>query len=220
MMFMPVEERRFELSFYKNALLNWVAPQSLVASGLLAEGGRGAEDRIRENALFLSRLFKFEFIYQVGTGFDALFSAALEKLEQRGLVTRTASWVSVSSNQSQLVFLADLLRDYLESYLLAALTLAEFASEGPVERKALIEASLDNGRAEFLARRLDAPESLSRPNIENALLFFIDQEIVTESKKLLRVHPAAAETLSAITHRLSNHLGLSPPEISSRRQTG
>ena len=68
MMYLPVEERRYELAFHKNTVMNWVVPLSLVANGLLVEGDSANRDRVRDNAQFLSRLFKFEFVLDVKQG--------------------------------------------------------------------------------------------------------------------------------------------------------
>jgi glycerol-3-phosphate O-acyltransferase len=224
MMYLPVEERRFELAFHKNMLMNWVAPLSLVANGLLAEGESANRDRVRNNAQFLSRLFKFEFIYQVGVGFDALFSAAVDTLERRVLLRHQGATLYVDAQpraRPQLVFLADLLRDYLESYLAATLTLEEdLIPKGSMDRKALLDASLDTGRAEFLAGRLDAPESLSRPNFENALLFFVDCGILVESDLGLSLaDPGSGRAvISALAKRISYHLSFPASQTAVRRQ--
>ena len=224
MMYLPVEERRFELAFHKNTLMNWVAPLSLVANGLLVEGESANRDRVRDNAQFLSRLFKFEFIYQVGVGFDALFSAAVDNLVRREILLHQGSTLYVPSQtraRPQLVFLADLLRDYLESYLAATLALeADLISRESVDRKALVDASLDTARAEFLAGRLDAPESLSRPNVENALLFFLDRGILVESDQGFSLaDPASGRAvISSWAKRIAYHLSFPASQTAVRRQ--
>src|SRR5215813_917671 len=223
MMYLPVEERRYELAFHKNTLMNWVAPQSLVANGLLVEGDQAKRDQVRENARFLSRLFKFEFTYQVGMAFDTLFSAAADGLERLGLVQQDGSSLSLSEKaraRPRLVFLADLLRDYLESYLAATLTLEEIAVKQSVDRKEFMQATLETGRAEFLAGRLDAPEALSRTNMENALLFFLDQGLLTESEKSLRIGDSrgARTAISSLAERIGYHLRFPASPNAVRRQ--
>jgi glycerol-3-phosphate O-acyltransferase len=224
MMYLPVEERRFELAFHKNTLMNWVAPLSLVANGLLVEGESANRDRVRDNAQFLSRLFKFEFIYQVGVGFDALFSAALDHLVRRELLLHQGSTLYVAPQpraRPQLVFLADLLRDYLESYLAATLTLeVDLIPRGSIDHKAVVDASLETARAEFLAGRLDAPESLSRPNVENALLLFLDRGILVESDLgfSLADPGSGRAVISALAKRIGDHLSFPASQTAVRRQ--
>jgi glycerol-3-phosphate O-acyltransferase len=173
-----VEQRRLELSFYKNTLINLLAPRSLVANALLAHRGLVPLKSIQEDALFLSRLFKFEFIYKVGIPFEVLFSEAVESLVRMGLAVRTGESISVAPEpfaQKLLCFLADLLRDYLEAYLAASLAMEELSAKQPLDRRSFIKAAMETGRAEFLAGRINAVESLSKPTMENAWLFFLEQ---------------------------------------------
>ena len=82
------DERRLELSFYKNTLVNLMAGRTIVASALLASGQNATIARVREKALFLSRLFKFELIFKAGQSFDSIFDETLTHLERLGLVLR------------------------------------------------------------------------------------------------------------------------------------
>jgi glycerol-3-phosphate O-acyltransferase len=94
---------------------------------------------------------------------------------------------------ARLEFIADLLRDYLESYLLAAMTVQDLATEGPMDKKAFVKAALETGRSEFLAGRIGAAEALSKPTFENAVSFLLDQKALVEDGKLLKLGPAADE---------------------------
>jgi glycerol-3-phosphate O-acyltransferase len=85
------------------------------------------------------------------------------------------------------------LRDYLESYLLAALTLQDVATEGAMDRKSFVRAALDTGRAAFLSGRIGAAEALSRTTLENAVEFLLDQKILVEQEKKLRLGPGYTE---------------------------
>ncbi len=192
----PEDSRRAEMSFYKNTLLNLLAPRSLVANAVLASPGGSTLEEAKEKALFLSRLFKFEFIYRVGVTFDELFLASLERLERIGLVVRQGDRVKVAPephSQPQLEFFCDLLQDYLESYLIAALTLGELANSSTWEKKDFVKAALETGQAEFLAGRLESAESLSRPSIENALLYLVDQGLLVEKDRKLLPGPKSSE---------------------------
>jgi glycerol-3-phosphate O-acyltransferase len=191
----PVPERRPELAFYKNTLMNLLAPRSLVANALLA-GGPAPVAEARERALFLSRLFKHEFMYRVGASFESLFDDAVEALVRMGTVLRDADRLGVapeSHAQPDLQFLAELLRDYLEAYLLAHRTLEGVATGAVTDRKGFVRAALESGRAELQAGRLKAPEALSKPTFENALLYLVDQRLLVEKDKRLELGPAAQD---------------------------
>ncbi|MCI0571836.1 MAG: 1-acyl-sn-glycerol-3-phosphate acyltransferase [Myxococcaceae bacterium] len=193
LVFMAEVERRAELAFYKNNLMNLVAPRALVASALLVDAPAPLE-AVKSRALYLSRLFKREFIYQVGASFDVIFSDTLEKLERMGLVERRDDMVQVakaSHAPRELRFVADLLRDFLESYLLAALTLEDAARSGGLEKRAFVKAAQETGRAELGAGRIQTAESLGRTTLENAVALLVDQRWLVEEDRKLRPGPAA-----------------------------
>jgi glycerol-3-phosphate O-acyltransferase len=193
-MFLPVDERRVQLAYYKNTLMNLAAPRALVACAVLRGGEDRSEAAVRARALFLSRLFKFEFIYRVDAPFETIFSETVDRLVGTGLLARDGGALRPASAAAlpTLEFLADLLRDYFQSYLLAALTLEDVAKGGPMDRKAFLRAALETGRLEFLTGRLDAAEAISRTTLENALAYLIDQRVLEERERKVQLGPEVA----------------------------
>jgi glycerol-3-phosphate O-acyltransferase len=193
--YQPEDERRAELSFYKNTLMNLMVPRSLVANAILA-GAPASYEEAKSRALFLSRLFKLEFIYRVGSTFDTIFAETVEALVRLGLVLRSGDTLRVapeSHARPDMEFLADLLRDYLETYLLAAMTLTDVAEGVATDRKSFVKFAMETGRAEFHAGRIGAAESLSKTTLENAVAYLIDQKYLVEEDKRLKLGPAASE---------------------------
>jgi glycerol-3-phosphate O-acyltransferase len=95
-------------------------------------------------------------------------------------------------------FLADLLRDALESYLLAARTAEELKPEGS-DKKEFLKRALEAGRADFLAGTITASEALSKTTLENALQFLTEQHFLTDKdKKLTPGTSSAAELVKQI----------------------
>jgi glycerol-3-phosphate O-acyltransferase len=181
------DESRPALAFYKNTLLNLVAGQVIVSAALLAAGADASLAQVRERALFLSRLFKFEFLYPVGKGFEQIFDETVEQLHALGLVVRTERTLQIGEAPAarELVqFLADLARDYLESYHLAV-RLGLAVTEAGQDRKDFLKRALEVGRADFLAGTINCAEALSRTNLENALLYLIDQGLLEERERKL-----------------------------------
>ncbi|MGA9520556.1 MAG: 1-acyl-sn-glycerol-3-phosphate acyltransferase [Myxococcaceae bacterium] len=196
LIYQPVDDRRAEMSFYKNTLINWIAPRSLVANALLAAGGAARIDEVKERALFLSRLFKREFIYRVDTSFDVIFDETVQAMERSRLLSRSddLSTLAVEAHARTWVeFLADLLRDYLESYLIATLALEDVATRGAMDRKALTKTALEVGRAEFLAGRITTAEAISRTTFENAIAWFVERVLLVEEEKKLRLSPSGSQ---------------------------
>jgi glycerol-3-phosphate O-acyltransferase len=174
--------------------MNLVAPRGLVARAVLSSSP-GTREQVQEAALFLSRLLKRELVYRVGTTFDVLFSEALDALRRVGLVEVGQGQISIAgqAERDSLAFLADLVRDLVEGYLAAALTLKELAQARGMERRAFIKAAIETGRAEYLAGRIAAPESLSRATMENAVLYLLDQRILIEEGRRLQPGPTPLE---------------------------
>ena len=190
--YLPVDERRVQLAYYKNTILNLVAPRALVSCAVLRGGPETSEEAVRTRALFLSRLFKLELIYRVGAPFEVIFAETVDRLVSAGLLDRRDGALVPRDAQArgELDFLADVLRDYLQSYLLAALTLEELAG-GPMDRKAFLRAALETGRMEFLQGRIDAAEAISRTTLDNALSWLIDQDMAVERDRKLVLGPLA-----------------------------
>jgi len=113
-----------------------------------------------------------------------------------------------ASARSALEFLADVIRDYLQSYLLAALTLEDLAG-GPMDRRSFLRAALETGRMEFLQGRIDAPEAISRTTLENALTWLMEQQMVAERDRKLVLGPSAEqpEQREAFRAEIRSYLG-------------
>ena len=202
-----VPAARGQLAFYKNTLMNMVAPRALVAVAVRAEDGASLE-AVKARALFLSRLFKLEFIYQVGMSFDALFSQNVEALTRLGVLLPPTDVLRVAPEAHSLPalrFLASLLNDYLEAYWVAAMQLRETSSTTALEKKEWLRLALDLGRSLLSRGRVQLPEAVSRPMLENALAFFVDQGLIVEEGKSLRRAPDQDAAVESLLKSLGEH---------------
>jgi glycerol-3-phosphate O-acyltransferase len=193
--YQPVDERRAELSFYKNTLMNLVAGRALVAAAVVSGPAGNRLEEVRGRALLLSRLFKLEFTYRVGATFEAIFAGTVDTLVQVGVLRPMEDRLEVAPEPHatrELEFYADLLRDLLEGYLVAAITLEDVARGVAVDRKAFVKAALETGKVEFLAGRIGCAESLSRTTLENALAWLLEQGYLSEEGKALKLGARAA----------------------------
>lgn len=186
------EERRTELSFYKNTLMNLVAGRTIVCAALLSSEPEQRTAAVRERALILSRLLKLEFIYPVGETFEQLFTATVEHLSALGLVVKgdeTLSLAPEAHARASVQFLADLLLDLLEVYLLAARQAADIAKDGQ-EKKEFLKRGLENGRADFLAGTILSAEAVSKSALETGLNYLLEQgHLVEQNKRLMPGKP-------------------------------
>jgi len=189
------EDQRLALVFYKNNLMNLVAPRAMVAAAVRAGPPTDTVQAVESRALFLSRLLKVEFLYRVGAPFEEIFRETADRLVEEGLLERAEQTLSVAPSpeaHDTMNFYAELLRDFIESYLLAALTLEDVATAGSLDRKSFIRAALEIGKAEYMAGRIQAKESLARTNIENAIAYFMEQKVLHGSEKRFSVGAAYA----------------------------
>lgn len=193
-------ERRLELLFPKNTLMNLLASRCIVAASLLGGGAARSGPlplgTVRERALWLSRLMKLEFVYQVGIRFEALFDQATNDLERRGLCIRTPDAIELAPEphaRPQLEFLAELLRDLVEAYWVAARILPTAARPEALDRKQLVRSALERARQELQAGRIACPEALSRTTFENAVAYFLEQGFLIEADGRLRAGPRAQD---------------------------
>ncbi len=179
-------DRRAELSFYKNTLINVIAGRTIVANALLSSPDMQLAS-VKERALFLSRLFKLEFMYRAGVAFDVIFTETLAHLEKLLLIEVKGDRIVLSREpfaRPRLVFLAEMLRDYLESYWVAAVT-AQTLAKASGDRKELLKRAMEKGKAAYLSGEIEASEAVSRTTLENAIQFLIEQGYLTEAQKNL-----------------------------------
>jgi glycerol-3-phosphate O-acyltransferase len=164
------DEKRSYLDFHRNAVLHRYAGPALVAQAARAAGDGAPMDEVRRRARFLSRLFKREFMYPLGTTFEAVFDQRFSALAAHGLASEQDGRLRLGPDRDSLGFVADLVRPYLECYRLAVETVRAAGREGrPVDRKALVKGGLERGRAEFLSGRVLMRESISKATLDNAL---------------------------------------------------
>ncbi|GEJ58062.1 1-acyl-sn-glycerol-3-phosphate acyltransferase [Anaeromyxobacter diazotrophicus] len=167
--YQAVEERRAQLDYHKNAVLHRYVALSLVSGALRASGGDATRAELLARTHWLSRLFKLEFMYRVGARLEETFAETVVALARLGALEVDGERLRAGPDRETLAFLADLLRPYLEAYLMAAeVLLASPAGEGPADRRALVKAALEHGRAAYAAGRLALRESLSKATLENA----------------------------------------------------
>ena len=175
------EDRRVQLDFQRNAVLHRFVAHALVAAALRARGLDAPEAEVKEEARFLSRLLKLEFMYRVGASLDEVFAETVASLARLGTVERAGDRLRAGRDREALQFLGDLVRAYLEAYRAAAEALPELPQGAPLDRKALAKQFLEHARAAFLSGRIALREAASRPIAENAVEWFVQEGALVPS---------------------------------------
>jgi len=179
------DEKRAVLDYHRNAVIHRYVAPALLAAAIRAGGESCPIDEARERALWLSRLFKLEFMYRVGATFEEIFEQNVAFLVRVGAADRAPGRVGLGGERDLLAFLAEFTRAYLEAYRLAAETAlaadGDTARRGGGEMKALVREALERGRAEFLAGRIALREALSKATLENAFEWLVSQGLMSEA---------------------------------------
>jgi glycerol-3-phosphate O-acyltransferase len=195
-----VDEKRPVLDYHRNAVIHRYVAPALVAVAARAAGAGADAGRVRERVLWLSRLFKLEFMYRVGASFDEVFDENLAFLVRVGALARAGDRLGPGAEAWGLELLAELLRAYLEGYRLAAETAHALLAAGrpgsAPDRRSLVKEGLERGRASFLSGGLAARESLSKANVENAVEWLVGAGIVAEEGGKLALRDDGAELRS------------------------
>lgn len=188
-----VDEKRPLLDYHRNAVIHrYVAPALVAAAVRSPQGGTVAE--VHERALGLSRLFKLEFMYRVGSSFDEIFEQNVAFLVRVGALVRADGRLEPGREAWTLAFLAELVRAYLEAYRLAAETALAIsgAAAGAVDRRGLVKVALERGRAAFLSGGIALRESLSKATVENAVEWLVSQGILADEAETIAIRDPAA----------------------------
>jgi glycerol-3-phosphate O-acyltransferase len=204
-----VDEKRPVLDYHRNAVIHRYVAPAIVSAAVRAAGAGATPEQARERAAWLSRLFKLEFMYRPGTGLEVIFAENLAFLERVGSVVGEGGRLRPGPQPEPAAFLAELLRPYLEAYRLAAETaeaLLTGAPRGGVDRRGLVKAALERGRAAFLAGRLQCRESLSKATLENAVEWLVSTGRLEEQGGKLRNMQAPAD-LREIIDGMTPYLG-------------
>jgi len=204
-----VDDKRPVLDYHRNAVIHRYVAPAIVASAVRAPGGRPLTvGEALERATGLSRLFKLEFMYRPDATIGVIFEQNLAFLVRIGAVARDGDVLRPGPDPMPAEFLAEFLRPYLEAYLAvteAALVLVGDAARPALDRKGLVKAALERGRAAFLSGRLAHRESLSKATFENAAEWLVSTGRLSEQDGKLKLAQAPAD-LREIIDGMTRHL--------------
>ncbi|MDX9999771.1 MAG: 1-acyl-sn-glycerol-3-phosphate acyltransferase [Polyangia bacterium] len=178
------DDRRFSLGYYRNGLINYLAAESVVARALLVAAESNPEaiplSDVRPRALFLSRLFKQEFVFEVGRPFDELLDDALLHLEGKALVRGGETVSLIEHGRKDLELLTLLTQDFYEAYRMACISLVALL-EGPMGRRSLLRRMRDDSEKAFYRGELTRRESCHRITFDNAITSLMDLGVLVEA---------------------------------------
>jgi glycerol-3-phosphate O-acyltransferase len=174
------DDKRILLDLSKNIIIHLFVDRALVSVALLAFEGPAPIALLRERVKDLSRLFKFEFMFRADAPFDHIFDETLSDLARQGEVeiqddrALPGQGRASPGGRASVAFYASVVRNFLESYRIAARAARSLAG-GRIADKELVARALRIGEQMFLGGEIERAEAVSGPVIENALAAFVDQ---------------------------------------------
>jgi glycerol-3-phosphate O-acyltransferase len=198
-----VPDKRITLEYYKNGLLHAFAPASLLALLVRAELARGLPlDRaaLHVGLLELIRSLRLEFVFDPDLDDGALCAGAEADLLAAGALSAGPDGALAAGQREALVELAELTRNFVESY---HLVLAVAEGPGPrspareLPRRAQAAAQPRVGADDHLRR----PEALSIVNLQNAARVWVEEGLIDGATGELR-QPERAAAVRERLHRL------------------
>jgi len=173
---------RTQLNYYRNNVIHVFQREALSALSLLARSHQPGILRyqVEDDVLYLSRLFKKEFIFRVGD-FSRGILAALEALEAEGIVRldQEGNVTLVPENVDRLQLFRNMVLPIVEGYLLAARYAPMVRWKGAMRQKDLAAAILSRSIQDYRQGEVSCQEALSSVSIANALDRFMSMELLT-----------------------------------------
>jgi glycerol-3-phosphate O-acyltransferase len=182
-----IREKRITLEYYKNVLVHFVAPISLMAAAI-----RGCRAQHRDGCfpldevcrLYQSQAFllRYEFTLDPDISIDVLMERSLHQLSSYGAIeivpdTQGGGMAYRVLEREWIMELAELTRNFLESYYLVLRACRALRSRdiSAVDLPAKIR---DVGQGLLAIEELRRPESLSLLNIKNAVKAFREEGLL------------------------------------------
>ncbi|MFU8803084.1 MAG: 1-acyl-sn-glycerol-3-phosphate acyltransferase [Bradymonadaceae bacterium] len=181
------DDARLELSFYRNTLVHHFVPEGLLATAALSFQAPTIDlDEVMAETLFLSRLFKHEWIYEERAEFENVFARTLDYFEDTGLVevefAEEGGCILVKDNPVELEYFRRMVLTFVEAYAIVASFLDELEN-APWEEGDLLKEALKRGRADYLRGKILFYESISKPTFKNALRLFTDWGVLIKTSE-------------------------------------
>jgi len=215
LVYLPVEQRRLALDYYRNNIIHHFVPASIVSLALESfTVGAVPYDALSDRTRDISRLLKFEFLFRSERHFADEVRRALDDLKSEKVVAEENGFVvKVAEQEEKRHLFCAVLEHFIESYWLTARAL-KILRKGPLHERDFVTSALRMGDNLFVQGEIRLYESMNREVIKNALKSFEDRKIIekepSESRKgpvlsLLKPYDDKA-TLKEVAETIRNYL--------------
>jgi glycerol-3-phosphate O-acyltransferase len=177
------DEKRMNLEYYKNNILNYFLPISFVATSILSNNNDIIPlTQVMEDYRFFKKLFLREFIFdQTKDELDEV-NEVLTYLHNQGMIVgeerNDQAWIEVKGKgRTHLKPFAGLISNYIESYWVVMRGCA-YLRKGPLQKKDLIKKIQGLGAKMYRKGEIRRSEALSQSNFDNALRVYQESDIL------------------------------------------
>jgi glycerol-3-phosphate O-acyltransferase len=177
------DEGRLALDYYKNNILSFFVPHSIVATAILSLVSVGTGSTSEESAITrareISRVLKLEISFRVDD-FEANFRAAVQTLiARRWLETSDAGFSVTVAGRTEILELAGMIAVFFEAYRAVAELVPKELSAGPVQEKKLVQRVLLGARKMMLEGKIQRAEGASQLTVQNAVHLLLELGVIT-----------------------------------------
>jgi glycerol-3-phosphate O-acyltransferase len=206
------DDERMSLDLSKNIVVHFFVARALVSTALLGprmertSSGSVPMAAVKERVQVLSRLFKHEFLFRADASFEEIFQETLAGMAADGEIVVADDSVRPdgASGQAQVALYAEILRNFLEAYRVAARGLTALL-RGALTVKDVTKRAITIGERMFLAEEIVRREAISRPLLENACTAFVDQGYLTRKEGKIALAPSysTSDAVKTIESRIA-----------------
>ena len=166
--FFVEDNKKLELDYYKNSIIHYFVPHSLLALSLLRSKDQAhAFDSLLKNYQFLKDLFRYEFIFDKDKNLSDELKELLRFFIESGLIIEDNNKYSLTkSGAENLPIWSRILKNYLESYWIVAHVLS---SKRKIEKKKILQKIRNTAKKYYKLGIIDHIEGISHLNFQNAL---------------------------------------------------
>jgi glycerol-3-phosphate O-acyltransferase len=177
------ETKRPLLEYYKNNIIHFFLPASLVSMAILArQGFEFGRDEILADFNFLTDFFKNEFFFSDQPP-EQQVEETLDYFTSRGVVVgldrEKARYTLSASGLKELAYFANLLYNYLESYWIVFRSI-KYLQKKPRSEKEFLKRIQSIGHKLHKLGEVERAEALSESTFQNALKLFGEKGIVVK----------------------------------------
>ncbi|MGZ3476564.1 MAG: 1-acyl-sn-glycerol-3-phosphate acyltransferase, partial [Polyangiales bacterium] len=205
------DDGRLSLDLSKNVIVHFFVPFGLIAAAMRT--GPVSVRTLRDRVQYLSRLFKYEFMFRADATYEQIFDETLHALAEEGTVSLDGPEgedVKLGSSDDAAVrveLYAASISGFLDAYRIAARALGTLIKGGATQ-KDLIKRALSTGKRMFLSGEVARREAIQRPLFENAAQSFLDQGVLVKAdgKLVLAESFGTIDAVRAFERRIAGYI--------------